>query len=312
MADEGEGRFGLRGRLEGPVLSLWGKHDGDSEGWLPLWQHMEDSAAVAGLLWDRWLPWSVRRLIGRVLPGGEADGRRLAVWLAAVHDIGKATPAFACQVEGLADRMRAEGLEMRSREAMGPDRALAPHGLAGQLLLGEWLEEACGWGVQECWQFTVVVGGHHGIPPEDAQINALEDRRYLLRTPGRSRAVWQRVQGELLEACADEYGVRERLGVWRAVRLPQPVQVVLTALVIVADWIASNPDLFPYHPMEEPLFGEARAAAAWRKLDLPGPWRPVEPQGSVQELFESRFALPSGASVRPVQAEAVELARAMQ
>ncbi|MGW9436108.1 CRISPR-associated helicase Cas3' [Streptomyces sp. NPDC055607] len=293
------------------MLELWGKHDRDSQGWLPLWQHMEDSAAVAGLLWDEWLPWSVRRLIGRVLPGGEADGRLLAVWLAAVHDIGKATPAFACQVEGLADRMRAGGLEMRSREAMGPDRALAPHGLAGQVLLGQWLEEACGWDAQECWQFTVVVGGHHGIPPEDAQVNALENRGYLLRTPGRSRAVWQRVQEELLEACADEYGVRERLGAWRAVKLPQPVQVVLTALVIVADWIASNPELFPYHPMEEPLFGVARAAAAWRKLDLPGPWRPAEPQGSVQELFESRFELPSGASVRPVQAEAVELARAM-
>ncbi|WP_449334190.1 HD domain-containing protein [Streptomyces lateritius] len=35
---------------------------------------------------------SVRRLIGAALPGGEADGRRLAVWLAGVHDIGKATP----------------------------------------------------------------------------------------------------------------------------------------------------------------------------------------------------------------------------
>ncbi|MFH8272969.1 CRISPR-associated helicase Cas3' [Streptomyces roseolus] len=273
---------------------------------------MEDSAAVAGLLWDRWLPWSVRRLIGRALPGGEADGRLLAVWLAAVHDIGKATPAFACQVEGLADRMRAEGLEMRSQAAMGPDRAVAPHALAGQVLLGEWLEEVCGWEPEECWQFTVVVGGHHGLPPEDAQIYALEGRGYLLRTPGRSRAVWQRVQTELLEACADEFGVRGRLGLWRGVKLPQPVQVLLSALVIVADWIASNPDLFPYHPLEVPRFGEARAAAAWEKLDLPGAWRPVDPGGTVQELFESRFTLPAGASVRPVQVEAVELARSLE
>ncbi|MEU8882764.1 CRISPR-associated helicase Cas3' [Streptomyces hydrogenans] len=312
MARVGEGRSGLGSRLEGLALALWGKHDRDSEGWLPLWQHMEDSASVAGMLWDRWLPWSVRRLIGRVLPGGEADGRLLAVWLAAVHDIGKATPAFACQVEGLADRMRAGGLEMRSREAMGPDRALAPHGLAGQVLLGEWLEEVCGWEPEECWQFTVVVGGHHGLPPEDAQVYALESRGHLLRTPGRSRVVWQGVQTELLEACAEEYGVRGRLGLWRQVKLPQPVQVLLTALVIVADWIASNPDLFPYHPMDVPLFGTERAEAAWRKLDLPGAWRPADPGGTVQELFESRFSLPSGASVRPVQAEAVELARSMQ
>ncbi|WP_349775385.1 HD domain-containing protein [Streptomyces vilmorinianum] len=64
--------------LGGPVLTLWAKHDRDCDGWAPLWQHLEDSAALAGLLWDRWLPGGVRRLIGAALPGDEADGRRLA------------------------------------------------------------------------------------------------------------------------------------------------------------------------------------------------------------------------------------------
>ncbi|MFG2840862.1 CRISPR-associated helicase Cas3' [Streptomyces zaomyceticus] len=311
MASEGEGRLGLRGRLDGPVLAVWGKHDRDSDGWLPLWQHMEDSAAVAGMLWDQWLPWNVRRMIGAALPGGVADGRLLAVWLAGVHDIGKATPAFACQVEQLADRMRHVGLEMRTQGAMGPDRRLAPHGLAGQVVLGEWLEEHCGWAPGECEQFAVVVGGHHGVPPSHAQINALDNRGYLLRGAGASRAVWRRVQGELLEACAEEFGVRGRLAAWRVVKLPQPVQVLLSAVVIVSDWIASNPDLFPYHPLEVQRSSAERAAAAWRGLDLPGAWRPAEPAGSVQELFASRFALPEGAEVRPVQEAAVELARSM-
>ncbi|MFF3838672.1 CRISPR-associated helicase Cas3' [Streptomyces sp. NPDC001930] len=273
---------------------------------------MEDSAAVAGMLWDQWLPLSVRRVIGAALPGGEADGRLVAVWLAGVHDIGKATPAFACQVEQLADRMRREGLEMRTQSALGPDRRLAPHGLAGQVLLGDWLEERCGWAPGQCEQFTVVVGGHHGVPPEYAQINALDGRGHLLRSTGVSRPVWRRVQTELLEACADEFGVRRRLASWREVKLPQPVQVLLTALVIVSDWIASNPELFPYHPLEVHLSSAQRAAAAWRGLALPAAWRPTEPAGSVHELFASRFALPEGARVRPVQAAAVELARSME
>ncbi|MFC8899483.1 CRISPR-associated helicase Cas3' [Streptomyces cinereoruber] len=273
---------------------------------------MEDSASVAGMLWDHWLPWNVRRLIGEALPGGEADGRLLAVWLAGVHDIGKATPAFACQVEGLADAMRSEGLDMRTQGAMGPDRRLAPHGPAGQVLLGEWLEERHGWEPEQCWQFTVVVGGHHGIPPEEAQINALENREHLVRSPGASRAVWRRVQTELLDACAVEFGVEDRLEEWRAVRLPQPVQVLLTALVIVSDWIASNPEFFPYYPLDVPRTGAERAAAAWRGLDLPGAWRPTDPAGPAQELFASRFALPEGAKVRPVQEAAVALARSME
>ncbi|MER5466463.1 CRISPR-associated helicase Cas3' [Streptomyces sp. NPDC002668] len=302
---------GLRSRLGGPVLTVWAKHDRDSEGWLPLWRHMEDSAAVAGLLWDQWLPANVRRLIAAALPDGEADARLLAVWLAGVHDIGKATPAFACQVDQLADRMRDQGLEMRSPKAMGPDRRIAPHGLAGQVLLGEWLEERHGWTAKQTGQFTVVVGGHHGVPPEHGQITALDNHGQLLRTPGESRALWRRVQEELLDACADEYRVRDRLGQWRAVKLPQTVQVLLTALVIVSDWIASNPDLFPYFPEDVRRSSEERVAAAWQGLDLPAQWIPKEPVADAQELFESRFGLPSGARVRPVQEAAVELARGM-
>ncbi|MFJ4585622.1 HD domain-containing protein, partial [Streptomyces echinatus] len=107
MKCEGEGRSGLHDRLSGPARLVWAKHDRDGDGWLPLWRHMEDSAAVAGLLWDFWLPANVQRLISEVFPGGEGDARGLVTWLAGVHDIGKATPAFACQVDALADRMRA-------------------------------------------------------------------------------------------------------------------------------------------------------------------------------------------------------------
>ncbi|WP_372444182.1 CRISPR-associated endonuclease Cas3'' [Streptomyces silvae] len=272
---------------------------------------MADSAAVAGLLWDEWLPLSVRKLVAAELPGGADDARRLAVWLAGVHDIGKATPAFACQVEPLAQVMRAAGLEMRSQRAMGADRKLAPHGLAGQVLLGEWLEERYGWTVAQTGQFTVAVGGHHGIPPEHGQITALDRHPQLLRTPGGSQTLWRRVQHELLDACAAEFGVHDRLGAWRSVKLPQRVQVVLTALVIVSDWVASNPELFPYFPEDIPRSNEERIAAAWQGLNLPGAWQAAEPTADVKELFASRFALPPGAKVRPVQEAAVELARAM-
>ncbi|MDO0930167.1 CRISPR-associated helicase Cas3' [Streptomyces sp. TG1A-8] len=312
MSNGGSARSGMLARLGERARSVWAKHDCDTDGWLPLWRHMEDSAAVAGLLWDRWLPVGVRRLVAGALPQGEADARALAVWLAGVHDIGKATPAFACQVDQLADVMRGQGLEMRSARVMGPDRRIAPHSLAGQVMLGEWLEERHGWASARTGQFTVAVGGHHGVPPEYGQIKALYEHEELLRTPGASGRVWRQVQTELLDACAERFGVAERLGGWRTVRLPQPVQALLTALVIVSDWIASNPDLFPYFPDGASRDDQERLAAAWRGLDLPGPWRAEEPEGSAQELFASRFELPAGAEIRPVQETAVELARKME
>lgn len=198
-------------RLSGAARSAWAKHDCDGDGWMPLWRHMAVSAAVAGLLLDNWLPASVRRVVAAVLPGGDADGRALVVWLAGVHDIGKVMPALVCQVEQFTDVMRATGLRTRSRRAMGSDRRVVPHGLAGQVLLGEWLEQWCGWVARQAGQFTVMVGGHDWAPPEPGQVKALFEHEELLRTPGRSGGLWWQVQSELLDACA-ERGSGWRIG----------------------------------------------------------------------------------------------------
>ncbi|MFE2032803.1 type I-E CRISPR-associated protein Cse1/CasA [Streptomyces scopuliridis] len=302
-------------RLSAAARLVWGKHDRKGERWLPLWRHMADSAAVAGKLWDEWVPGSVKGLVADVLPEGPDDARRLVVFLAAVHDAGKATPAFACQVDGLAERMRGAGLDMPYQKEFGTDRRMAPHGLAGQLLLQEWLSERFGWSGRASGQFAVVAGGHHGTPPDHQQIHDLHLHPRLLRTPGASESNWRAVQYELMEACARVAGVEERFADWQRVRLPQTVQVVLTALVIVSDWIASSSELFPYEPSSWSPPGETgearRLAAAWAGLDLPRAWEPAEPASAAAELFKVRFDLPEGAAIRPVQEEAVRMARQM-
>jgi CRISPR-associated endonuclease/helicase Cas3 len=296
-------------QLSGPARTVWAKHDRSTDGWVPLWRHMADSAAVAELLWDGWVPAQVQRLIADALPQGEADARRLVHWLAAVHDIGKATPAFACQVDSLADAMRVVGLKMPLRKQM-PDRRLARHALAGQVLLKEWLIERHGWTGRATGQVTAIVGGHHGVPPEHLDVQAISVHPELLRTPG-SGGEWREVQWELLDACAAAYEVRERLSAWRQVKLSQPVQVLLNALVIVADWIASNGELFPYFPEEVPRTEQERIEGAWEQLQLPPPWAAIEPQQAPNELFGQRFSLPPGSRVRPVQEAALRMAREM-
>lgn len=143
--------------LSAATRLAWGKHDRKTDGWLPLWRHMADSAAVAGKLWDEWVPGNVKALVAEALPQGADDARRLMVFLAAAHDTGKATPAFSCQVDGLADRMRAAGLDMPYQKQFGTDRRMAPHGLAGQLIIQEWLSERYGWAGRASGQFAVVV-----------------------------------------------------------------------------------------------------------------------------------------------------------
>ncbi|MFC7723231.1 CRISPR-associated helicase Cas3' [Nonomuraea recticatena] len=289
--------------------TVWAKHDRASDGWLPLWRHMADSGTVAGLLWDQWLPSQVHRTVAENLPGGVEEARRLAIWLATVHDIGKASPAFACQVDGLAEKMRAAGLDMPDVKRLS-DRKLAPHGLAGQVLLQEWLTERYGWAGSTTIQVAIIAGGHHGVPPTFDDIRNLNVRPYLLRTPG-CAPLWKAVQFELLDRCAEACGMPDLLSSWQKVKLIQPAQVLLTGLVIVADWIASNADLFPYFPQSERQSGSERVEAAWRGLDLPQPWRPHQPVEEPDALIVSRFDLPLGARARPVQVRAVELARSM-
>lgn len=284
---------------------VWGKTNRDRGlVWLPLFRHLADSADVAGLLWDVWLPVTVRQRIAGSFPGGFDDGRVLVRWLAGVHDIGKATPAFTWQVGPLREAMREHGFTFdRQVEA---DRGRAPHGTAGQIVLTDWLTGRHGWDRASAGGYAVVVGGHHGVPPTVADLTEIRARPYLLGAGG----IWPAVQDELLGWLTRRVAATDRLAVWRGVILPQPVQVLLTAIVIVADWIASNEQFFPYGFRQEDA--SDRLQQAWEELDLPTPWRAVDTTGvDAARFLAQRFKMPPGAQPYPVQAAVLEQARAM-
>jgi CRISPR-associated endonuclease/helicase Cas3 len=278
----------------------WAKSSRSSDQWIGLTQHLEDSLEVAGRIWDSWLPAAVRQQVGDVLPGGQADGRLLVRWLTGNHDIGKATVAFAWQVPSLADRMRSAGLEMPT-SLTDRDRRTLPHGLAGHHVLLRWLGERQGWDKRTAKTYTMIVGGHHGVPPDRDQDAEAGSRPHLL-----GAGLWTEVQNELMEHITDVVGVRDRLPVWRSVSLPQPVQVLLTAVVILSDWLASDETRFPYRDLRS---SDERASEAWSQLSLPAPWSPPSPSPDDAALFAQRFRLPLGSSPRQVQVGALQIAR---
>lgn len=311
--------------LSDAARSAWGKSwpygTPEIEWWNPLWRHLQDAAAVAGRLWDDWLPRVVRGQIARAA-GGEEAGRALLVFLAGAHDIGKLTPAFAVQVPALRDEMVLAGLPMPA-EIPWTERRRMPHSLAGQVLLGEWLQERHRWGRGEVGGLASVVGGHHGIPPSATELNGASGPR---AAPGGATPLgallgtgpWERVQAEILDHVAARAGADAYLrgAAWRS--LPTPVLALALGVVVVADWLASNDALFPLTPVTDtrPLAqpeddDAARLEEAWSRVDLPQPWTVERVGGTVDEMLAARFALPEGATARPVQAAAVEAARTM-
>lgn len=117
--------------------------------------------------------------------GGVDDVRRLAGWLAAVHDVGEASPASAVRDRGPADAMRPYALVAHPRPADDPDRPLARHELVGQRAVQEFLADELGVAFHETVaQLGCVVGGHHGVPPESSAL-AFVSGRPDLTGPGR-------------------------------------------------------------------------------------------------------------------------------
>lgn len=259
---------------------------------------MEDSGAIAGMLWDRWLPAQVKAILCHGLDGGDQEARRRMVWLAAVHDLGKATPVFAMQVPSLRAFMQDQGFEFRLNESF---RDRLPHSLASHYLLKRWLVEIHGWGVEIATTYAIVPGSHHGVPPSIRDLHDVPARAELF---GKGQQ-WATVQAELARYALALAVAQDDLVVWAEKPLSPSAQVLATAVVIVADWLASDSANFPYL---DPASTEDRVGTAWQKLNLIPAWQAARLSEDINELFRSRFGFAGEASVRPIQRSAVEVA----
>lgn len=265
--------------------------------------HLADTAAISGLLWDEWLPDHVKRILAKDFEGDLAQARRRLVFLAAGHDLGKCTPSFSVQVPALAETMRDNGFSFRIRQ-YDPERNSFPHSLASYFLLERWLMEKHGWDRDVARSYAVVVGSHHGVTPTRADVRQAP-QPHLIGEGG----LWHSAQQEFIEYAVDLAGVEKDLDAWGTKAITVQAQVLLTAIVIVADWLASAEERFPYG---EHMPSSDRALRAWRELQLTPAWRAFASQEDADEIVRSRFALPEGSTARPVQSTAIEVARSLQ
>ncbi|MER7701663.1 CRISPR-associated helicase Cas3' [Kitasatospora sp. NPDC097605] len=289
--------------VRGWLGALWGKSAGRAGGTVNLLlSHMLDTAAVAELVWDRYLPQATRWRLD-ALAGGAGKGRRLFAWLCGIHDLGKATPVFqhldaageaAVRQAGLAwDKYAVKGASWRHDKA-------GARVLMALLAEAKWSEEQVGW----VWP---LVAGHHGLIPT---VGDLKPPRKNEKLQGHDRS-WKLAQLALAEVFSREVGYEG----WSPLAAVEPalvpsraMQLQLSGFVVMADWIASDERHFTgVSDLSKVAMPQARrrASAAWSRLELRGGWGALAAPGP--ETFQDRF----GHGTRPSQEMVLDVVRRM-
>ena len=247
----------------------WAKLD-EGESSLSVAQHCRDAAAVAAFYWDSVLSAQTKRALALSEELSEEDLRTLTIFLAAIHDTGKLTKTFQLKgltvkfpelATGIVAELENQGLSLELGPAELNNQRLFPHGVASGQILSRWLR-ARGVAPDIAVSIAAIPGAHHGLPPSTPMRLVARD---ILDEYSEQ---WHHFHDEFLDEWAEHIGVSE---VWPAITMPLSVPTIqiLTGIVIVADWIASNADAFPYIPNSEPA---QRVRQGLAHVNLAGRW----------------------------------------
>jgi len=293
---------------------IWAKKgNGEEPEWLPLFMHLDDTVAVMEFLWRCWVAKGTKRSLCEHMHCDEDAAGQLLVFLAASHDLGKATPCFQSQKSWLPGQTDIDCLVSEQLLRMGvPIKASesfhsksTPHALASEEILDAFVEEYEGEdAVIGFHAISAILGAHHGMTPskQDYCLNQPDSRmeNYYLNT--KQKLVWKPIQEEFIRYAFSRAGFRS------VCEMPIPDmegQVLSSALLIMADWIASNEEVFPLVRIGEPTqenSGFQRCGNAEERGDfkfLETEWIADE-HWQTKEFFQSRFSFQPNSLQREV------------
>jgi CRISPR-associated helicase cas3 len=304
------------------TASFWAK-TGDKDSptlGLSLVQHMLDAGSVAARLWDTWLAPGLQKQFSEHLHLSMEDTRALVCWLAATHDMGKATPEFSGQLDARRDenlavyRQRIEQQDFEFPEDLvTPASSLrCPHSKYSQsILIHLFTSNIEGMPRKVAETLASISGAHHGTPADYRSNSADLSNVILKRLSPKWHATWQELYNITLKRFGASSALQQLARHGQAI--PVSVQFCITGFVIMSDWIASNPDFFPMG-----TFGSAeqeqRARIGWQALGLEQRWTAkldADPKTPAADLYASRFGW-SNPTLRPMQEVVVEAVRSMQ
>ena len=240
---------------------LWAKKpfsDDDSSDVIPLRKHLINTANIVIELWETWLPPILQNKLDK----------QLLIFLAYTHDIGKASPGFQTDDrysntpetdEKIRTNLERAGFPISKsyRELKQTRHEVISHAILKRNGLDD--------------SICVIVGGHHGLPTNKKKLNNVTCS--YKANSGFDSDIWKEVQNILFEEALVVAGLSKNIIL--DLKADRPTQVLLSGMVILADWIASSD---------------------YDVRNLPSMWKP----DILNNMYEKRFKIKDP---RPVQLE---------
>lgn len=257
------------------------------EEWLPLWMHLRDTAGIMKKLVKKWISNSIFTAAGL----NNEQFLTVAVFLGAVHDIGKATSYFqsiitqACPQKY--DEIVSNGFVVNKKYRSA---GKTPHAYAGQWILQS---DTNKFNIHE--SLAVVVGAHHGKPisidfltGEPDMVKAYPVNFFGTEEDKEDRRSWENSWHDIVDQAMELAGIQS---IEELPALTQEAQILYSGLLIIADWIASNTAFFPLLPLDDYGNKDAypkRVNDGWERAAFPEGWH-SEVYAMDKEIFHERF-----------------------
>lgn len=253
---------------------LWAKLGTEhSTGWLSLPAHLMDTAQISKLIWRDWVSDSVKQMVASDLYQVDDSAllrknyseqldlaERLLYFLAMVHDLGKASYHFQQKARNINldvwERLIQAGLVSKEESVICTNRMR---------------HEVATLGILECYgvnkSISAVAGAHHGRPLTLAEYRdnscASNPNCYFGSRDVSVRSKWERIWEDLLREVSVLTGFHipllpysdspqkssQHVEPYELPVLGATAQMLMSAILVVSDWVASNSDYFGYQTL---------------------------------------------------------------
>lgn len=246
------------------IFDFWGKAERNGPGWHPTVCHMFDVGIMAREILALQPP-AFRLKLTKLFDPDEAKALNILAFVAALHDIGKISPGFQLKREDLCAHLKDRGFSF-------PPAVETKHGRIVLDALTKLLEQKYNCGSYDTDALVRILAAHHGIFEECRDVKA-GDR------------LWQEAREDAVALLAQTFEVTSL----ESLRLESvPELFLLTGLISIADWIASDENTFGYlnaAPTDIDAYVQERTGIARKLLERLSMGTSVDTEKTFLELF---------------------------